>query len=115
MGLPGLGVGFGQQVIALRMNQLLQECAGDLSLLQVVRPSRPISWSEGCLDRLKCLSINAILAWSVSWELRLDSAGMISSSRSRNGPASQATWLCPLSAHDIAFCSGLISGSEDQH
>ncbi len=48
----------------------MQECAGDLSLLQVVRPSRPISWSEGCLDRLKCLSINAILAWSVSWELR---------------------------------------------
>jgi hypothetical protein len=89
MGPSGLGVGFGHQVIALRMNQLLQECAGDLSLLQVVRPSSPISWSEGCLDRLKCLSINAILAWSVSWELRLNSTGMISSSRSNIDPASQ--------------------------
>ena len=32
MGLSGLGVGFGQQVISFRMHQALQVCAGDLSL-----------------------------------------------------------------------------------
>jgi len=83
MGLAGQGVDSGQQLISFGMHQAVQVCAGDLSLLQVVRPSRPISWSEGCLDRPKCpdrpkcLGINFILVWLSSWELRSDLMGII--------------------------------------